>query len=310
MTTVELSIVTTMYASAPWLREFHERASAAARALTDDYEIVLVNDGSPDASLAVALELFEADPRVRVIDFSRNFGHHKAMMTGLAHARGDRVFLIDCDLEEDPALLATFAERLRASGADVVYGVQRERKGRALDRLGARVFYTVFNWLSTDPIPPNLLTARLMTRRYVEALTAHRERQTQISGLWAITGFEQVPLEIEKRDKGSTTYTFARKIAHLVNAVTSFSDKPLVMIFYAGALIMFLSMLAAGYLVVRRVFFGTMLAGWPSLMVTVWFLGGLTVFCVGVIGIYLSRVFVETKRRPYTIIRKIYERAG
>ena len=105
-------------------------------------------------------------------------------------------------------------------------------------------------------------------------------------------------------------HTLARKVAHLVNAVTSFSDKPLVMIFYAGALIMFVSMLAAGYLVVRRVFFGTMLAGWPSLMVTVWFLGGLTVFCVGVIGIYLSRVFVETKRRPYTIIRKIYERAG
>lgn len=307
---MELSIVTTMYASAPYLREFHGRMSAAARALTPDYEIVLVNDGSPDESLAIALELFDTDPRVRVIDFSRNFGHHKAMMTGLAHARGDLVFLIDCDLEEDPELLGTFAERLRASAADVVYGVQRERRGSAFDRLGARAFYAVFNWLSSDPIPANLLTARLMTRRYVDALTAHRERQTQISGLWAITGFDQVPLEVDKRDKGSTTYTLARKVAHLVNAVTSFSDKPLVMIFYAGALIMFLSMLAAGYLVVRRVFFGTMLAGWPSLMVTVWFLGGLTVFCVGVIGIYLSRVFVETKRRPYTIIRKIYERAG
>ena len=187
---MRLSVVTTLYASAPYLREFHARASAAARALAQDYELVLVNDGSPDDSLAIALELFHADPHVRVIDFSRNFGHHKAMMTGLAHARGELVFLIDCDLEEDPELLATFAERLRTSGADVVYGVQRERKGNALDRLGARAFYAVFNWLSSDPIPPNLLTARLMTRRYVDALTAHRERQTQISGLWAITGFE------------------------------------------------------------------------------------------------------------------------
>jgi putative glycosyltransferase len=117
---MELSIVTTMYASAPWLREFHERASAAARALTEDYEIVLVNDGSPDESLAVALELFEADPRVRVIDFSRNFGHHKAMMTGLAAARGRRVFLIDCDLEEEPEWLVRFDREAQARGADVV----------------------------------------------------------------------------------------------------------------------------------------------------------------------------------------------
>lgn len=304
---MELSIVTTLYESSPHLSEFHARMTRAAQELTDDYEIVFVNDGSPDDSLSVALEIFADDERVRVIDFSRNFGHHKAMMTGLAHARGSHVFLIDCDLEEDPALLATFDAKMRESGADVVFGVQGERAGGFVERLSAKLFYRIFGWLSPDPMPENVLTVRLMTRRYVDALTAHQERQTVIAGLWASTGFDQQPIVVQKSRKATTTYTFPRKVAHLVNAITSFSDRPLIVVFYAGAVIMALSMMAALYLVVRRLFFGTMLAGWPSLMVSMWFLGGLTVFCLGLIGVYLSRVFIETKRRPYTIVRQIYE---
>src|SRR5262245_42808590 len=253
---VHLSVVTTMYASAPYLQEFYRRASAAAREITDDYELIFVNDGSPDDSLQRALEFYRADEHVRVIDFARNFGHHKAMMTGLAHARGALGFVLDCDLEEAPELLKPFHLTLLEKGADVVYGVQRTRHGGLFERMSARTFYLAFNWLSTDPIPENLITARLMTGRYVRALISHRERQTQIAGLWAITGFTQVPLEVDKGRKGDTSYTLRRKVSHLVNAVTSFSDKPLIMIFYVGGLITIISMLAAGYLVVRRVFFG------------------------------------------------------
>src|SRR3954471_8868653 len=124
-----LSIVTTMYQSAPYLKEFYERASAAARAITDEFEIIFVNDGSPDDSLEVAVSLFARDARVRVIDLSRNFGHHKAMMTGLAHARGELVFLIDSDLEEELEAVAGFYADLKDERADVVYGVQQKRKG-------------------------------------------------------------------------------------------------------------------------------------------------------------------------------------
>jgi len=304
----DLSIVTTMYQSAPHLEEFYRRCCAAAEKITKDYEIIFVNDGSPDNSLDIAVSLHERDGRVTVIDLSRNFNHHKAMMTGLAHARGKLVFLIDCDLEEDPELLEVFHKELLASGADVVYGVQETREGRLFGRMAARLFYAVFNALSTDPIPVNLLTVRLMTARYVAALVQHRERETVIAGLWAITGFTQKPLTVKKHRKGTTTYTLARRVAQIVNAITSFSNKPLVLIFYLGMFMVIASLLGAAYLFIRRAFFGVMLAGYPSMMVTICTLGGVTIFCLGVIGIYLSKVFTEAKQRPYTIIRHIYER--
>src|SRR3954465_14964923 len=160
---VMLSIVTSMYRSSSYLEEFYNRCTAAARQLTDSYEFVFVNDGSPDDSLQVALQLRTRDARVRIVDLSRNFGHHKALMTGLARARGERVFLLDCDLEEDPAWLLTFDREMRNTGADVVYGVQSERKGGWFERVTGDLFFKVFNQLLTDPIPPNVVTVRLMT---------------------------------------------------------------------------------------------------------------------------------------------------
>ena len=308
MIIVRLSVVATLYRSASSLEEFHRRVRAAAAAVTDDFEIVLVNDGSPDASLETAVALFRRDPDVVVIDLARNFGHHKAMMTGLRRATGDLIFLIDSDLEEEPELLSTFHDAIRRTGADVVYGVQSERRGGMVERIGGWLFFKVFNALSTWPISPNLVTVRLMTRRYVDALLEHRERETMIAGLWAITGFEQVAVPVRKHSRSASTYRFGHKIAILVNSLTSFSDRPLVLIFYLGVVIIVLSALAAAYLIIRRLFFGTLLAGWASLIVSVWLLGGLTIFSIGIIGIYLSKVFLETKQRPYTIIRHTYER--
>ena len=305
---MHLSIVSTLYRSARHLEEFHRRLTAAARTITADYEIILVNDGSPDESLAVALALFERDEHLRIIDLARNFGHHKAMMTGLSYATGDLVFLIDSDLEEEPELLTAFVETLRQSEADVVYGVQAARRGGTVERISGWAFFKVFNLLSHTPIPANLVTVRLMTRRYVSALIAHKERETMIAGLWAITGFKQIPVVVNKHARTTSTYGLAHKLAILVNSVTSFSDKPLVFIFYLGTVIVVLATAAAAYLVVRRLFFGELLAGWASLIVSVWLLGGLTLFALGIIGIYLSKVFLETKQRPYTIIREIHDR--
>jgi putative glycosyltransferase len=306
---MDLSIVTTMYYSAPYIQEFYDRICAVAKRITEDYEIILVNDGSPDDSLDIAVSLYEKDPKVRVVDLSRNFGHHKAMMTGLMHAKGELIFLIDCDLEEKPELLEKFfAEHRKNDDADVVYGVQKARKGGFVEKISGNIFYWMFNLFSNYPVPSNLVTARLMSKRYVDSLVKHKDREVFMAGLWAITGFKQVPLMVTKHDKGNSSYNLRRKISILVNSITSFSSKPLLLIFYLGSIILFISSLAALYLIIRRVFFGVLLAGWPSLMVTVWLLGGLTIFCVGVIGIYLSRVFMETKERPYTIIRQFYER--
>ena len=305
---MDLSIVTTLYHSAPYLEEFYTRICAAAEKITDDYEIILVNDGSPDNSLDIAISLYETDDRVRVIDLSRNFGHHKAIMTGLAHAKGELIFLLDCDLEEEPELLGKFYDELKGSDADVIYGVQQARKGGFFEQITGSIFYGMMKLLSSYPVPTNVITARLMRRRYVASLVEHKDREIFLIGLWAITGFKQVSVVVKKHDKGSTTYNLGRRISNLVNAVTSFSNKPLVFIFYLGLAISILSSLSALYLIVRRIFFNVLLAGWPSLIVSVWLLGGLTIFCLGIIGIYLSKIFMETKQRPYTVIRRIYER--
>lgn len=300
-----LSIVTTLHRSAGHLDAFHARMVRTAETF-GDFEIVLVNDGSPDESLQKALEIRAGDPRVVVVDLSRNFGHHKTMMTGLAQARGERLFLIDCDLEEEPELLSGFDEEMRRTGADVVFGVQARRKEGPVERWSGDLFFRLFNLLSDDQITPNLSTVRLMTRRYVDALLAHRERSINIGGLWVVTGFSQVAVPIHKAARGLTSYTFARRVDVFVNAVTSFSDKPLRLIFYLGMAIFLFALVAALVLVVRRVFLGVLLAGWPSLMVSVWLLGGLTLFSLGVIGIYLQKVFLETKQRPYTIVRAVH----
>jgi putative glycosyltransferase len=306
---MDLSIVATLYRSAPYLREFHSRLTRAAEAISEDFEIILVNDGSPDESLDIAVELQKEDARLVVIDLSRNFGHHKAMMTGLTYSQGNRVFLIDSDLEEQPEILIEFAQRWNQGDCDVVYGVQARRKGRFVERHLGALFYAVFNRLASIKIPRDLVTVRLMSRRYVDALVQHRDREIFIAGLWTITGFRQVALPIEKLHKGKSSYTAARRFLLIVDAITAFSSKPLHAIFYLGMGISCSSLVAALYLVISQLFFQQHLTGWTSLIVSIWFLGGLMILFQGMIGIYLSKIYSETKDRPYTIVRAVLRSA-
>jgi putative glycosyltransferase len=304
---MRLSIVSTLYRSSPYIGEFCRRATDAARAMTPNFEIVLVNDGSPDDSLDVALGARESNPHVKIVDLARNFGHHKAMMTGLQHARGELVFLIDSDLEERPELLAEFLRELERTKADVVFGQQRKRKGGWFERVTGALWYKLFNLISSQPVPPNLMTVRLMTRRYVNALVEHQDREMNIAALWAYTGFKQVAFPLDKAHKGSSTYTLGRKIAHVVNSITAFSSTPLVFIFYMGVSISILAGAYGSYLVVRWFTLSDIPEGWSSLIVSVWFLGGLMLLSIGVVGVYLARVFAEVKRRPLTTVREVYE---
>ena len=303
---VRVSVVTSMYRSAPFLEEFYARMVAALRRLSPSYEFVLVNDGSPDDSLAIALRLRDRDPCVRIVDLSRNFGHHKALMTGLARARGELVFLVDCDLEEDPDWLLQFHDAMTQTGADVIYGVQSSRKGTAFERFTGALFFRIINKLLVQPIPANVVTARLMSRRYVQALVQHRDREVCLAGLWVTTGFDQRPFEIAKGSRPGSSYTIRRRLSVLVNAVTSFSNRPLIYIFYIGIAVMVLSIVQAVVLIYRALTHGIGVPGYASLMVSVWFLGGLMIFCLGIIGIYLAKVFTESKERPYTVVREEY----
>lgn len=305
---MKLSVVTTLYRSAQHVEEFHRRISLEARKLTDDYELLFVDDGSPDDSLAVALRLVDEDAHVRVLELSRNFGHHAAMMTGLEHARGDLVFLIDVDLEEPPELLSQFHAVLEEGrgAVDVVYGLQEKREGGLLKRFGGAVAWRLFRFLLPIRVPQNHCTVRLMTHDYVRALVAHRERQTAIGGLWVITGFRQVAYRFRKRSNPTSSYSRTRRVHMLLESITSFSERPLLAVLALGVAIVIAAAGFATYLIVRRVQ-GQVSPGWTSVMVSLWFLGGVIVFSLGILGLYISRIFIETKNRPYTIIRRSYE---
>ncbi|OQW92256.1 MAG: glycosyl transferase [Thiotrichaceae bacterium IS1] len=304
---MKLSIVATLYQSALYITEFCQRASAVAQQLVgEDYEIVLVNDGSPDNSLDIAVKLTETDHHIIVVDLSRNFGHHKAMMAGLDYSIGEKVFLIDSDLEEEPEWLISFSEQMTAEKSDVVYGVQSVRKGDWFERWSGAVYYSIFNWLSNIDHPKNIVTARLMTRRYVNALLSHREREIVMSCLWVITGFKQCSQTVKKHTTSNTTYSLSKKFGHLVNAITSFSEAPLKMIFVCGIVVFCGSILYAADLIFNRLFMSQPVDGWTSIMVSIWVLGGMVISFIGVIGIYLAKIFSETKQRPYVIIRDLY----
>jgi len=218
---MEISVVTTLYKSAPYIPEFVERTRTELKKLTDDYELILVDDGSPDNSLQTALEWSRIEPRLKIIELSRNFGHHKAMMTGLEHASGNLVFLIDVDLEEPPELLSTLFASLQEEDLDVVFGFQKARKGGLIERTSGHLAWRFLDLCLPVTIPHNHSTVRLMTRDYVQALVQHKEHKTAIGGLWVMTGFKQKGIEFEKGSRSGTSYSFSRRLVLLLDSITS-----------------------------------------------------------------------------------------
>lgn len=305
---ISISIVTTLYFSADYVIEFYSRIKKEVEKLGETYEIIFVNDGHTDDSVSIVKNLIEKDPSIKLIELSKNFGHHKAIMIGLEHSIGEKVFLIDIDLEEPPEILGKFWTEMSLSQADVVYGVQSSRKGGVFERISGNVFYYFFNLLSDTKVPKNLVTSRLMNRIYCDNLLRFKEREVFLGGVWAANGFHQVPLTMEKRSLNKSTYSVRLKLKLFVNSITSFSDSPLRLIFNIGLIMLTFSTLFGGYWIVNKLFNDSVIEGWTMLMVSIWFLSGLLIFCVGILGIYLSKIFLEVKQRPYSIIRKIHGR--
>ena len=302
---MKLSIVATLYQSAAYVQPFYQRAQETAIRFADNsYEIILVNDGSPDNSLDLAIQIHKGDPHVVVLDLSRNFGHHRAMMTGLHHASGEYVFLIDSDLEEEPEWLIPFWQRMKDDHCDVVYGIQRKRKGGLFERVSGRIYYTLFRMLTSIDQPNNIVTARLMTHRYVQALLSHHECEINIGGLWMITGFKQSQEFVVKYSTSPTTYSFSMKLGHFVNAVTSFSAQPLVFIFYTGLFISLSAMLHIGYLSLRYLFVSSMPTFYMLLASFIWLFSGLIIFFLGIQGIYIAKIFLAVSYTHLTLPTK------
>jgi putative glycosyltransferase len=307
---MRLSVVTTLYQSAPYVSEFFGRISKVAEKISDDCEFIFVNDGSLDHSLDLALKLRERDNRITVVDLSRNFGHHRALMVGLGFATGDLVFLIDVDLEEDPELLRVFYKRFEESHADSIYGVQSRRKGGPFERVSGALFYKVLNWLSGYDMPSNTLIARLMTRRFVDSLLLYKEQEIDIDSLVYMTGFRQVPVVVKKHAKDETTYTMGLKLGLALRSITAFSRRPLIAIFVLGVLIILLTAGVIAYYLTSYFVSGRVPSGFTAIVLSIWLLGGLSIFGTGLVALYIAIIFNEVKSRPSAIIKDVYEARG
>lgn len=309
---MKLSIITTLYRSAPFIHEFYRRISIEAkRRIEGDYEIIFVNDGSPDNSLSLALEIQSTDSHVQIVDLSRNFGHHAAIVAGLAHSRGDRIFLIDCDLEEQPEWLGAFISKLEETGHDVVFGVQAERVSSFGANFFGSLFWSALNVMSSVSIPHSPMTCRLMTRKYVDSLLKIEDKVLYLAGVFAWAGFEQTSISLKKKPRPKiikSSYSFSRKLAHVVDSFASFSAAPLSIIFFTGLIIWLSSLFFATFLLVEKFLYpDSILSGFTAIMLSLWFIGGTIILILGVIGLYIAKIFQEVKQRPLYIVRKIFQ---
>lgn len=307
----KITVLTTLYGSERYVRPLYERTKDVLGRLTDSYEFVFVDDGSPDHSKAEVLKLIEQDKNVRLIELSRNFGHHKAVMAGLEYVTGDLVFLFDSDLEEDPELLERFYRLMEQDPElDVVYAYMEQRKGALLERLPGSLFYWLINRMADIEVPKNMMAARLMRRQYVDSLVRFRESHVFLGGIMTLAGFKQLGVPATKGSKGSTTYTWRRKFTQALDALVSFTNKPLTFVAAVGIAISFVSFLVALYLAARLVFYGDNIEGWAVVLASLWFLGGLIISSIGLVGFYVGRVFLQVKMRPNAIIKKIHNPAA
>lgn len=302
-----LSVVVPVFNEAEVLQEFYDRTSAALAAISGvDHEILFVDDGSRDESFRLMADLAERDPHVRVIRFSRNFGHQIAITAGLDHARGDCVAVIDSDLQDPPEVIERMVDKWR-EGYDVVYGVRKSREGeRAIKLVTAHAFYRILGAITRVEIPPDVGDFRLMSRRAVDELNRLREKDRFVRGLVAWIGFRQtgVQYDRDKRLAGETKYPMRRMIKFALDGIASFSTVPLKL---AGWLGYATSLLAFLYLVsvfVQKLM-GFTVQGWATIMVAMLFLGGIQLVCLGIVGEYIGRIFNEIKPRPMYVVDEV-----
>ena len=303
-----LSIVVPCHNEAPVLPAFHARLCRVMAELPDPFELVCVNDGSTDATLDILLRLRASDPRVAVLNLSRNFGKEAALTAGLDHARGDAVIVIDADLQDPPELIGAMVARWR-EGFDVVYAQRRQRDGDPFfKRSTARAFYKVMGRLGGVrlQLPRDVGDFRLMSRRATDAVLQLREHHRFMKGIFAWIGYPSVavPYDRAARAAGLSSWSYWKLWNLALEGITSFSTAPLRLATYVGLLV---ALVALGYgtvLIANTIIYGVQVPGYPSLMSVVLFMGGLQMTTLGILGEYVGRVFNETKRRPLYLIER------
>jgi polyisoprenyl-phosphate glycosyltransferase len=305
-----ISVIIPAYNEGDGIRQLHQRLAAVASTWNEDYEFVLVDDGSRDQTLAVAEEIARTDPHLKIVSLARNFGHQPAVTAGLEHAQGDLIAVIDADLQDPPEELHRFFAKCR-EGFDIVYAIRTKRKEGVVKRLAYKIYYRLLASLASIPIPLDSGDFCVMNRRALDALNSLPERSRFIRGLRSWIGFRQTGLAYERqaRAAGEPKYTFRKLLQLALDGIVNFSSKPLRLIMVAGMVLGTFSLLAALVTLIQYVFDLTIWEynprqqrGWTSLMLAVLLLSSAQLFCLGIIGEYVGRLFDEVKRRPVYMV--------
>jgi len=303
----EVSLIVPCHNEAENLSALYGRVLAVMEQTGKPWEMVCINDGSKDDTLEQLLALNQKDPRIVVIDLSRNFGKEAALTAGLDHARGDCAIPLDADLQDPPELIPELLAKWH-EGFDVVNAVRLSRDGESwLKRASAHAFYRIINRMSDVDIPEDTGDFRLLSRPVLEAIRMLPERRRFMKGLFAWVGFRTASVHYhrEPRYAGKTKWNYWRLWNFAVEGITSFSQVPLQLAAHLGLIVSALAFLYAVYLVIGTIVYGNPVKGYPSMMVTLLFLGGVQLIALGVIGEYLGRIYEETKGRPVYLVRGI-----
>ena len=301
-----ISVVVPLYNEEEVIGESYRRLTAVLGAMEEDYELILVNDGSRDNTFALAKQLQLSDPHVVLVDFARNFGHQMAVTAGVEQAKGDAVVIIDADLQDPPELIPQMVEMWK-NGAEVVYGKRISRKGEsAFKKLTAFCYYRVLDALSGWKIPKDTGDFRLMDRRVADVLRSMPEHNCFLRGMVSWVGFRQEPIEFvrEERFAGETKYPLKKMLKLAADGIISFSGKPFAVIRWTGG-----ALLAAGLVMLLALLIAlafTQVAGWLYVIAAILAVGGLNLLALGLCGVYFERMYDELKGRPLYIVRKVH----
>ena len=303
-----ISIIVPCYNEQETLPLFYQELTAICDTMhAHRFEILFINDGSSDQTLALCRSLSAADERVKYLSFSRNFGKEAAIYAGFEHARGDYVVMMDADLQDPPHLLPKMVHLLESQQCDSVATRRVTRKGEPPIRsLFARLFYKLINRISEINIVDGSRDYRLMTRQFVDSILSMKEYNRFSKGLFSWVGYRTTWLEFENvaRVAGETKWSFWKLLVYSIEGIVAFSTAPLAFAVAIGVLLCVLSLLLIGFIVVRTLLFGDPVSGWPSTICIVLFIGGMQLLCTGILGEYLAKTYLEVKRRPLYICQE------
>jgi glycosyltransferase involved in cell wall biosynthesis len=299
-----LSVVIPVYKAEKCLHELYTRLKESLEIISEDFEIILVEDCGGDRSWEIILELATQDTRVKGLQFSRNFGQHYGITAGLDHCNGDWVVVMDCDLQDRPEEIPRLYAKAQ-EGYDVVLAKRKNRKDAFLKKLTSKLFYQIFNYLADLKYDGEAGNFRIISRKVVSNFCLIREQLRFFGGLVDWMGFPTVCIEVQhdSRLEGESTYTFKKLWKLATDTIIAYSDKPLRLSIKIGFIISLSAFLSGTYLIIKAILFGTSVIGWSSLIVSLYFLGGIIISILGIIGIYLGKTFDETKKRPLYLVR-------